>query len=114
VRGGQPKLAHRARALELVAAGMSRREAARIVGVTGTTVTNWLVQAGAYHRTPRASARPTERHCATCYGLPHRRPPAGLCECGEAYAPELLEVPITGLQSSAAWASEAGEAEEEP
>ena len=99
---GNPKLAQRARVLDLVAGGMSRAGSARETGVSKSTVTKWLQADGdtTDRRKREGRAQPnTRRFCHVCCGLPHRRPPAGLCECGEAYAPELLAVPMPALQS---------------
>ena len=42
------------------------------------------------------------QHCPRCFGLSHRRPHAG-CQCGQPWAPEIVQHPVPGLRSSASW-----------
>ena len=82
----------RKRALELVRGGMSRTKAAVAVGVSKSTITHWLQNEGVTLDMRATPASPGGL-CPTCCGLPHRRPLAGLCRCGEAFAAEALERP---------------------
>ncbi len=50
---------------------------------------------------PGREGRKTTRYCNVCFGLAHRRPPGGKCQCGGRFEPEMLSI-MTGCQSSLA------------
>ena len=53
------------------------------------------------------------KYCWHCCGLAHRRPQSKPCRCGEVWAPDIVQHPVPGLRSSAAWCGDYADTKED-